>query len=238
MDTLPLEELYLLLEQHGDNGYSFQMCPPPLFVEIAKINHLRSRASKASAIEDDHQKEACEILQRVYAFSPAAWTEATGPPEDDRTLFFEIMQRAVALFYILTLQSVHILPGGSQQSRARDRERETLYDLLVTAFDSSFSMGMKGYLLWPIMVLGVAAVHGGAVMRSFIRRSLVDLSVSRGTSSPLVAKQVLETFWASGKTEWDDCFDAPHLFTAVLTVNRRRTPSPLLGPDAQPQLLK
>ena len=71
-------------------------------------------------------------------------------------------------------------------------------------------------------MLGVQAVDGGADMRTFVREHLVNLSTVSGTYGPLAAKEVLESFWASGKTEWDACFDKPYMFTNILTVNRGR----------------
>ncbi|THC87327.1 hypothetical protein EYZ11_013228 [Aspergillus tanneri] len=221
IETLPIEELYLLLGKYGGNGYAFQMCPTPLFVEIAKINHLRARASKAGIIGDlDLQEEACEILRRVYDFSPVEWTKANGPLEEAKIFFFNILQKAVALYCMSSLQNLCLFPQGSPLSNSRYTERELLYGLLSQAFGPLSSLGLKGYLLWPTMVLGVEAVDGGAVMRFFVQRSLIELSVSRGTYSPLAAKEVLESFWASDKTGWDACFDQPYMFTTVLTVNR------------------
>ncbi|KLU90980.1 hypothetical protein MAPG_09505 [Magnaporthiopsis poae ATCC 64411] len=71
---------------------AFQLCPPELFTEIIKINHLRSRAATAktqprqiktcpgggaavSPDDDELTREATEIMARVAAFSPDLWAD-------------------------------------------------------------------------------------------------------------------------------------------------------------------
>ena len=56
------------------------------------------------------------------------------------------------------------------------------------------------------------AVDSSPSMRQVIRALLIDISWDLGTPAPLVAKDVFEKFWRSGKTAWDDCFDRPFCF--------------------------
>lgn len=74
-------------------------------------------------------------------------------------------------------------------------------------------------MLWPLVMLGMEAVHGGAAMRSFVAKELPELSRHIGTYVPLTAKAVLEKFWASGETRWDACFDRPYAFAAQIAVD-------------------
>ncbi|KAL2827334.1 hypothetical protein BDW59DRAFT_171363 [Aspergillus cavernicola] len=196
VQTLPIEELYSMLERYGGNGYAFQMCPTSLFVEIAKINYIRARASKSEMVEEgDLRKDACEALRRIYDFSFEEWANINGHLKEAHNLFFSILQSAVALYCISSLQTLGGLPPGSTLLLSNGyMEREILYGLLGKAFNPASAFRITGYLLWPLIVLGVQAVDGGADMRTFVRKSLTDLSAYWGTHSPLAAKEVLENF--------------------------------------------
>lgn len=224
VEGLDLEELYLVVNQCGGNGYGFQMCPPPLFSEIIKINHIRSQISKLNRMnEDDLQKDACEVLRRVYDFSSAAWIESNEYLTEESKLIVDIYQSAVALYCMSSLQSIGALPSDPLLRNNCDMEKQILHGLLERALRQR----PHGYTFWPLMVLGVLAVDSGPALRAFIREKMTDLSASSGTYAPLAAKEILESFWASGRTEWDACFDKPHMFTTVLTVNRGQLPRKL-----------
>lgn len=197
------------------------MCPPPLFAEIVKINHIRSRILKLEcADKGDLQKNASEVFRRIYDFSPAAWTESNEYLSEDSKLIVDIHQSAVALYCMSSLQSIGVLPPEPLLRNNCDMERQILHGLLEKALRER----PHGFTFWPLMVLGVQAVDGCPTLRAFVRENMISLSASSGTYSPLAAKDVLERFWASGRTEWDACFDIPYMFTTVLTVNRGQLP--------------
>jgi hypothetical protein len=221
IDRIDPEELYQLVKRYGGSGYGFQMCPSPLFAEIVKINHIRNRILKPDcADKDDLQKKASEVLRRVYDFSPALWTESNEYLTEDSKLIVDIHQSAVALYCMSSLQSIGVLPPEPLLRNNCDMERQILHGLLEKALRER----PHGFTFWPLMVLGVQAVDGRPTLRAFVRENMISLSASSGTYSPLAAKDVLEGFWASGKTEWDACFDRPYMFTTVLTVNRGQLP--------------
>ncbi|GAD93893.1 C6 zinc finger domain-containing protein [Paecilomyces variotii No. 5] len=221
VEGLGLEELCQVVNQYGGNGYGFQMCPPPLFSEIININHIRSQISKPNCInKNDFQENAREVLRRVYNFSPAAWIQSNGYRTEESKLIVDIHQSAVALYCMSSLQSIGALPSDPLLRKNCDMERQILHGLL----ERLLRQRPHGYTLWPLMVLGVQAVDSGPALRAFIREKMTDLSASSGTYAPLAAKEVLERFWASGRTEWDACFEKPHMFTTVLTVNRGQLP--------------
>ncbi|CAG8082358.1 unnamed protein product [Penicillium salamii] len=221
VETLPLQQLYSIIDQFGGNGYAFQMCPPPLFLDIIKINHIRSRASKVDTTQDDTlQKEASQILSQVYGFPGEEWASANDKHDDENLLLISIFQSAVALYCMSSLQSVGVLPPDPRLKSNRYMETRILYELLNKALNPLPSAGSNGYFLWPLVVLGVQAIGACGNLRTFVRENLVNLSASSGTHGPLAACQVLETFWASGKTEWDDCFRESTMLTTILTVNR------------------
>lgn len=102
------------------------------------------------------------------------------------------------------------LHDGSPTSVPIDH-RARLFTLLPEAMESS--VAKKG-MVWPLVVAGVEAASGTAEERAFVDQQLFQMTCDTGASYPLVAKGVLEKFWVSGKTRWDDCFDRPY---AVLT---------------------
>ena len=67
--------------------------------------------------------------------------------------------------------------------------------------------------------------HGPADMRGFVRFQLPEISKYTGMLAPLTAKNVLERFWDSGYTTWDQCFDKPYAFIMQPSVERSKVPS-------------
>ncbi|KAJ5152016.1 hypothetical protein N7492_010311 [Penicillium capsulatum] len=222
---LNVDELYGMVKEYGGNGSGFQMCPMPLITEIIKTNHIRTLISKRNKMDanDDLQSEAREVLRRVYAFSPTAWTESNEYLADSSKHISETYQSAVALYCMSSLQSVGALPPHPLLKRNRDVEARILHGLI----EKSLSQRCAGYNFWPMLVLGVQAVNGSPSLRAFVRDKMVVMSAICGTYAPLRAKDILEQFWASGKDEWDDCFDKPYMLTTILTVNRGQLPRKL-----------
>ncbi|KAJ5329233.1 hypothetical protein N7452_009623 [Penicillium brevicompactum] len=217
VEGLDIDELYEIVKEYGGNGYGFQMCPAPLFAELIQINHVRSQIPKLNCgNEDELRTDAYEILRRIYHFSPDAWMALNECLTDERRLVINIYQSAVASYCMSSLHILLYLPSDSLLRKNSDMERRILRELLEKALRSR----PRGYIFWPLVVLGVRSVDGGPALREFVRQKMIDLSAFFGTYSPLAAKGVLERFWASGKTNWDACFDEAHMFTTVLTVNR------------------
>lgn len=74
-------------------------------------------------------------------------------------------------------------------------------------------------MLWPLVLLGVEAVHRGPETRDFVVKQLPGLSHDTGSYVILTATLVLEAFWDSGETSWDACFDMPYAFTIQIVVD-------------------
>jgi hypothetical protein len=243
----------------GSTLARFQMCPPPLFAEIIRINHLRLRATQQHAQHhynsetgppDSLTHEAYSILSRINAFSPAHWAATKPRARDDWTLVGRIYHAAVALYWAAALQSVSVLmPSAALRAECAARTR-LLLDLLVRGVGSPRT---RQGMLWPLVVLGVLAAGydegggdrhghegrddaldegcgcgcgGGASssggIRDFVAAQLPVLARHGGTYMPLVAKEVLERFWASGETRWDACFDRPYAFVMLIAVDTSR----------------
>lgn len=221
IEGLDLVQLQFMVKQYGGNGYAFQTCPTPLFAEIAMINHIRNQILRRDQkSQDELQSDAREVLRRIYEFSPVTWTESNEFLTKESDLIVAAYQSAVALYCMSSLSSVGALPPDPLLKDNCEIERIILHGLLK----KGMAQISYGYLFWPLMVLGVQAVHGDYLLRSFVREKLVSMSATAGTYAPLAAKGVLEEFWESGRKKWDGCFEKPHMFTTVLTVNRGQLP--------------
>ncbi|PCG96518.1 Protein of unknown function DUF3468 [Penicillium occitanis (nom. inval.)] len=97
--------------------------------------------------------------------------------------------------------------------------KSSAHDDWVLLSEAMPSPRLKTFFLWPLIVLGVAAVHNSNNMRIFVIKHLEEMSRNLGTYIPLTGKDVLEGFWASGRTEWDACFDKPYAFVMQASVD-------------------
>lgn len=218
MTNFHLDELDFILDQYGTGVFPFQMCPPSLFAEIIKINHLRMRAIKyePNGIEDNLSQAAYRILIRIQEFSPEQWAESKPLSKQDWVLLGDAYRSAMFLYCISSLQSLSILPLNYSLRACCAAQGQHLQELLSPALSSPRT---NRFMLWPLVLLGVESVNGGAAMRAFVGKQLSDLSYHLGSCVPLVAKGVLERFWASGETRWDACFDRPYAFSSQIAVD-------------------
>ena len=196
------------------------MCPPLLFGEIIKINDIRMRATKyESTGAEDLSHEAYRSLSHIHEFSPEQWAESKPSSKEDWMLVGKVYQAAVTLYCIYSLQSLSVLPQSSSLRACCTTYSQLLQVLLTEALSSP---RIKRFMLWPLVLLGMAAVNGGTAMRHFVEKQLPEMSRHVGTYVPLTAKGILERFWASGETRWDACFDRPYVFATQIAVDLSR----------------
>ncbi|KAK3290838.1 fungal-specific transcription factor domain-containing protein [Chaetomium fimeti] len=242
MTPAHLAALDVILRSYGTGLAPFQMCPPPLFGEVIRINHLRWRATNHTHHAELAQ-EAYEIQSRIHGFSPEHWADTKPCAREDWALVGRIYHAAVALYWASALQSLSVLvPTPPLRAECAERAR-LLHQLLARA---ATCPPIKRYTLWPLVVLGVQAaqthahahdVHGGCgvqEMRDFVAAQLPVLARYGGTYAPLMAKVVLERFWASGETRWDACFDRPYAFVMQIAVDTSRIMSAAPGEGSAP----
>lgn len=216
-----LETLLFVVEQHGSNPFAFQGFPTELFTEVTKINYLRMQASKRLPVEaDDLVHEATRILTRVQRFSPEKWADSKPSQNREAWVLLGMIRRAsIILYCIYSLQSVCVLPDSPFYRDLCELHSQNLHLLLQRAV---VMPSLKLFMLWPLLVLGVSAVHGSLEMRGFVRFQLPEISKYTGMLAPLTAKSVLERFWDSGYTTWDQCFDRPYAFIMQPSVERSK----------------
>jgi hypothetical protein len=151
-------------------------------------------------------------------FSPEEFAESTPGSKEDWTLLEHIYRTATILYCIASLQSVSVLPLTPFSRGSRITNARMLQNNLSEAMTH---LKFRIFLVWPMVVLGVEAVKGGAEMRGFVQNQLSELSYYMGTNVPLQAKKVLQKFWGSGQTRWDACFDKPYSFATQLGMDKK-----------------
>ncbi|KAI8930410.1 Phomenoic acid biosynthesis cluster-specific transcriptional regulator [Plenodomus lindquistii] len=201
-----------------------QMFPPYLLAEVSKINYLRLQAkSKKTGVEDHLSDEAYSILESIEAFSPDESAQYKFSSKEDWIRMAILYKSATVLYCILSLQSVSVFPENSALRTTCVTHGQVLLFHLPEALSSAKT---KRFMLWPLVLLGVEAVHSGMATRDFVSKQLPELSQSVGTSIPLTAQNLLQSFWASGLNRWDDCFDRPYPFTMQIAVDVSRVSAP------------
>ncbi|KUJ09632.1 uncharacterized protein LY89DRAFT_701176 [Mollisia scopiformis] len=220
MTSSQLDEIEFLQKQYSDAASPFMMCPFTLFAQIIKINHLRMRATACETKEiNDLSQEAYNILERIHDFSPEEWANSKFSSKADWLLIGKVYQASIVLYCILSLQSLSVLPTTALLQASCSAHGRHLHLLLDQGLASQ---KIKRFMIWPLVLLGVQAIHEDLATRAFVSKQLPELSRDVGTYVPLMAKRVLESFWGSGKTDWDACFDRPYVFTTQIAVDTSR----------------
>ncbi|EEP80583.1 predicted protein [Uncinocarpus reesii 1704] len=204
-----LDLMDLASEMYGDGLFPSLLCPPPLFLDIISINHLRFRGSHPSLVNKFTQSAAEAVLKHIDAFSPEQWAAPNTSSLEEWLLLGRIYQSAVILYCISSLQSISVLPSTPELKIIRTVHSDRLSLLLKRALVSE---RIKKCLMWPLAVSGMEAVNGSLAARDCVLQQLTEMSQDLGSSLPLLAKSMFKRFWASGKTKWDDCFDTPYAF--------------------------
>lgn len=215
--TLQLNDVKFIQDQYITEAFPFQMVPPPLLVEIMKINILRMQASGHGSTEGLSEK-AYKALGRIEAFSSEQWAGPKPSSHGSWAILGKVYQSASILYCILALQSVAILPADLWSLRnSCIAYSQALHILLQVALSSP---SIKRFMLWPLVVLGIEAVNDNALdMRLFVQTQLSNLSYQLGSPAPLAAKNMLKRFWDSGETRWDACFDSHYIFVSQISLD-------------------
>lgn len=205
------KDMASLVEVYGKGDYPTVLCPPPIFLALMKINVLRYHTSQALHGPSAPPNELEAILSEIFAFSPEEWGQQTADSKDALTLIGRIYQCAAALYCILSLRASFPPEGTARLPATETSLAETLFGLLREIMASP---SMRLCMVWPLLVAGVAAASRSPADRAFVLAQFAVLSRELGTAFPLLAREVLKKFWASGLIDWDDCFEKPYAFVA------------------------
>ncbi|GAB1311461.1 hypothetical protein MFIFM68171_01671 [Madurella fahalii] len=200
------ETIGLIDKFYTETFYPMVSCPGELVKEIILTSALRSQPPSPGTT-----RSANDILARIEAFSPQEWTAATRESfHEDWLLISGLYHAATALYCILSLQSSGAFPDPQQTSSsaklelARARHARYLFAQLERAIATP---RVRRRMSWALIVAGVEASRASGEVQRYIGEKLADMSRDQGIASPLVAKGVLERYWARGGGRWDECFD-------------------------------
>ncbi|OIW28760.1 C6 zinc finger domain-containing protein [Coniochaeta ligniaria NRRL 30616] len=219
-----LDQVDFILEQYGGAIFPFLMCPPPLFAEIIKINHLRMRAVQQGLTSTACQRHgAFDILRRLNEFSTEQWARSKPCSEEAWMVVGNVYKASVTIYCISSLQALSILPRTEGLRIRSATEGKILQELLSKALSTP---GIGRFMLWPLVMLGMEAGNGPTEIRRFVEQRLPEMSRHVGSYAPLTAKAVLERYWASAERDWDACFDKPYAFATQIAVDLSRISPP------------
>ncbi|KAK1966349.1 C6 zinc finger domain-containing protein [Colletotrichum sublineola] len=200
-------ELKVLIRDTYETGYyPYLPCPADLFIDIIDINRLRFLASRRG-VKGASQSEAEDLLTKITDFLPESWSETRNRLREEHLMMAQIYQSAVVLFGILSLQSAGAVSWSAGWAAVRKIHSNRLFSLLKKSATSEI---LKNCAAWPLIVAGFEAKSLSHTTRAFILGRLDEESQELGVYLPLAAKEVLERFYASPGSQWDDCFVSPH----------------------------
>jgi hypothetical protein len=231
LQSLPgLSEISTVLRIYESYVFPSFPCPPSLLEVLIRVNKLRERqhfhnAARAdvawrtgrsghdpqytSTEVQDTMKEANVLLGEALGFDGEQWaieSDAGRGRQDDWSRFARLYQAAMLVFTLLALD---MCDRESEQMALVHESANVLRKECQDAVESSNPLRM--FLCWPTIVLGVAAAQLDD-HREVVSRFLVRMGSEHGVVSPVLAHEVLQRFWSSGKTRWNDCFDQPYVF--------------------------
>lgn len=178
-------------------------CPSLLMWEFLELIELRVRIHQAAEIGQDFMAEVEAVFKRIAAFDTNNWTESYPIPDTPETrLMPEIFQLTMELYGLQALPLDVLTYVESLKATIHDR-RDRLLELIGRIWVTpTVWTGFN----WQLAVVGCTLTDGTDEQRAFVSKCLDNISEDPFTNHPLMIKSMLEKFWASGKTEWSDCW--------------------------------
>ncbi|KAF2107717.1 fungal-specific transcription factor domain-containing protein [Lophiotrema nucula] len=185
------------------------LCPQPLFINIININLIRSRMAASTSFDDSIKRDAEALLDEITTFSADEWADMQASHKDEWVTLGSVYHSAVMLYCLSSLQSIGALLSSPELNAIRTAHGDLIYIHLQTALAS---WRIRKFMMWPLVIAGVEAKGRSSAVQARIGRQLEEMTHDIGTFSPTKARSIVEKFWASDKTGWDDCFEEPHVF--------------------------
>ncbi|KAJ3496202.1 hypothetical protein NLG97_g2834 [Lecanicillium saksenae] len=199
-------------------------CPSQLALALHRITRLRVQAVSMEQLSFGHRandreslvSESRAVSIHIAEFSPRNWVENYDLPDEPlRSLLAQMFQTAVMLYGLLslppTLSKKFIQEQAPMDNRNKAEARQRLRAELLSHIGTVFSsvVRIEG-CCWPLAILGVASYDATQKEQDCIIGYLNILcNVPGGNCGALAMLEALPKFWASGKTDWEQCFDQP-----------------------------
>ncbi|KAK6204176.1 hypothetical protein LQW54_008410 [Pestalotiopsis sp. IQ-011] len=214
-----IDNMDMMAKHYGDGRLPTLMCPPEIFLSIARINALRAEAAHPlPSTVQTLKARAQDLLQALDTrFRADAWAASfpSGSDTDNFLLLGRIYQSAAVVFCVSSLQSVRVLPRSPAVQACKARHHgQLLRDLQegLCRRSARFRDVLTKCIMWPLLICGTGLYGGRREERSFIERELESMSLVIGSYLPVYGLSLIKRFWQSYELEWDECFDTPRAF--------------------------
>ncbi|KAK5993517.1 Phomenoic acid biosynthesis cluster-specific transcriptional regulator-like protein [Cladobotryum mycophilum] len=189
-------------------------CPGPIFRQILRINCLRVQSTKSPVRRKED--ELHDIIKDIDTWSPSEWIEAKDMPRSKKFLIVASCFKAAAILY--GLLALPPSPSTNHERKVsckklKNVHHAALFKFLRAAMDDPIVMDR---VFWPLIVAGVEAKTGTWGEKEFVERYLRLGMKEPFTGKPVeTALAVVNRFWTSDKTGWDDCFDQTYALVTI-----------------------
>lgn len=217
MTRLSRREISLL---YSHTSRQFFPCPTDILHEMMEITRLRVAVACATLSDRTLLRRAVKAAKGIYEFDPTRWHEPFSTDGPMYTPVARLYKTSVLLYALLSLpprlaacfgaapDSDVIVRTPANRRLVADQMRRRYTEELLRLYAHAWVTIPKMTMSWPTAVLGVAVAGDEAWRRQF-RPWLDELAWSPELSGAVGLVPLLEEFWASGKTEWDDCWYEP-----------------------------
>lgn len=181
-------------------------CPSELFSSLHDITHLRLQADRGASLNAVVRPITRNIFTNISQFQPSEWAEFYFlPTAPEVTTIATVFQISVALYGLFTLPARDVrLPCGCG---SKTELRNKLFELIKQLWDAP---GCRYTLNWPIAVLGFTFKEDGSQAdRDLVLVWLACLGNDLTVTQPWTIAAKLQKFWASGLSQWEDCWEEP-----------------------------
>ncbi|KAJ3493885.1 hypothetical protein NLG97_g4444 [Lecanicillium saksenae] len=241
-DLITDQQLGLILEYSSPTPLQ---CPITLSISIVHTSRLRAALTRKdnSIDKNNTAQEVKRIFDAITAFDAEEWAAQPIFTGNIRAQVLPTLGRifalAVRLYGVLSLpQSAVVSWVVSSEKKHPEMTDAEIYDtlrlwqreeLLALLRQSWDQLKSTTALSWPLIVAGVAFAGGSKEDQEFVDESLMAIwNLPNTLAGLLLTIKKLRSFWESGKTEWEDCFDKPIPFQphlALAEVPARHFPS-------------
>ncbi|KAJ1324681.1 transcriptional activator protein UGA3 [Microdochium nivale] len=199
----------------------FFMCPRPMLLILITINELRARGSARvftylpnndrDEVSDETLTSAVssvpdDLMAEIEAFETAAWADSiTRGHQPQVVVLAELWKTTLLLYCIVSLQATGLMPRSFELEVIKTLHGDKLFGLLRE--HNRQNLLMQKSSLFSVAVAGFLAAERSEEDRIFVRDECEFLSRASGQASSLMLLVVMQGFWGSAKTEWDECFE-------------------------------
>ncbi|KAH7020769.1 uncharacterized protein B0I36DRAFT_367252 [Microdochium trichocladiopsis] len=203
------EQRRFIENSYDEKIMPYFMCPRTLLLAIVNINELRAEGMLHQFHLPDEPSPLptpAELLAQIDAFDPVPWSDSITKGHQPQVVALgELFKTTTRLYCILSLQAVGLIPRTVELEVTKALHGDKLFGMLRAQMRSNILMQKS--CLFSVAVAGFMAAHRGEEDRVYIRDECEFLSRSAGQASPLMLNVALQSFWESGRTEWDECFE-------------------------------